>query len=87
MLPAARVGDAICHGGAIASGSCNVTINGLPAAMLAASATVCGLHGGAVIASGSGTITINGYPAARMGDITACGSSVLTGSGNVFIGQ
>ncbi|WP_241627465.1 PAAR domain-containing protein [Rosenbergiella epipactidis] len=86
MLPAARVGDIICHGGAIASGSSNVTINGLPAAMLAVSATACGLHGGAVIATGSGSITINGYPAARLGDITACGSSVVTGSGNVFIG-
>lgn len=86
MQPAARVGDAICHGGAIASGSGNVLINDLPAALCGMSAAPCGLHGGACVASGSATVFINGQPAARLGDVTGCGSAIVCGSGDVLIG-
>ncbi|EKS6740454.1 PAAR domain-containing protein [Enterobacter ludwigii] len=86
MEPAARVGDAICHGGAVVSGSGNVSINGIPASAAGLSAAACVFHGGTVVASGSGTVTINGCPAARIGDVTGCGSAIVSGSGNVLIG-
>ena len=39
-----------------------------------------------VLASGSGTVYVNSKQAGRIGDPVACGSSVATGSGNVFAG-
>ena len=39
-----------------------------------------------VLASGSSTVYVNGKQAGRIGDPVACGSSVATGSGNVFAG-
>ncbi len=42
-------------------------------------------HGG-TLASGSGTVWINDKQAGRIGDPVSCGSSVQTGSSNVFIG-
>ena len=83
---AARVGDAIGHGGAIVSGSGNVTINGCSAAAAGASATVCALHGGAAVASGSGSVFVNNCNAARIGDVTGCGAPIASGSGNVIVG-
>ena len=85
MQPAARVGDAIAHGGAIVSGSGNVTINGSSAAFIG-SATPCALHGGSAVVSGSGSVSINGSPAARLGDATGCGAVVCSGSGDVSRG-
>lgn len=38
------------------------------------------------LASGSGTVWINDKQAGRIGDPVSCGSSVLTGSSDVFIG-
>jgi len=38
------------------------------------------------LASGSGTVYVNGVPLGRIGDSIACGSTVATGSGNVFAG-
>ncbi|PVZ83017.1 hypothetical protein C9426_28085 [Serratia sp. S1B] len=86
MKNAARVGDTICHGGTIVCGSSDVTINSQPAAMKAASATACALHGGNVVVTGSDSVFINGYPAARFGDITGCGASICNGSDDVLIG-
>ncbi|PKH20115.1 hypothetical protein CIG19_18355 [Enterobacterales bacterium CwR94] len=86
MQPAARVSDSICHGGAVASGSGNVFINSLPAAVVAMSVAPCSLHGAASVASGSGTVFINSLPAARLGDVTGCGSAIVCGSGDVKIG-
>ncbi|MGQ8775423.1 PAAR domain-containing protein [Serratia sp. NA_112.1] len=86
MQPAARIGDAISHGGAITSGSPNVFINGIPAGVVGISVAACSLHGASVVASGSGTVFINGSPAARLGDTTSCGASITCGSGNVLIG-
>lgn len=39
-----------------------------------------------VLASGSSTVFVNGRDIGRIGDPVACGSSVATGSGNVFAG-
>ncbi|MTD38227.1 hypothetical protein GIX45_06160 [Erwinia sp. CPCC 100877] len=87
MQPAARVGDATAHGGALCSGSGNVFIDNLPAAMVGASVAPCALgHGAAPVASGSGSVFINCLPAARLGDVTGCGAVVVSGSGDVLIG-
>lgn len=39
-----------------------------------------------VLASGSGSVFANGQPLGRVGDPVACGSSIATGSSNVFAG-
>jgi uncharacterized Zn-binding protein involved in type VI secretion len=39
-----------------------------------------------VLASGSSTVYVNGKQIGRVGDPVACGSSVATGSSNVFAG-
>ena len=39
-----------------------------------------------VLASGSSSVYVNGQSAGRIGDNVACGSSVATGSPNVFAG-
>lgn len=86
MQNAAKLGDAVCHGGAIASGSGNTTINGSNAAITGGSVATCALHGAAPIASGSGSVFINGSNAARLGDVSGCGAAVVSGSGDVYIG-
>ncbi|MGU3778277.1 PAAR domain-containing protein [Burkholderia metallica] len=84
--PAARVGDAIGHGGAIVTGSGDVYTNGIPAAFVG-SAAVCGLHCSAqALVVGSGSVFINGSPAAFVACPTSCGAPVASGSGDVFIG-
>ena len=83
---AARLGDAVSHGGAVVSGSGSVFTNCCPAAAAGISAATCALHGGAAVASGSGSVFINCCPAARLGDVTGCGAAVVSGSGNVTIG-
>ncbi|PIJ48304.1 hypothetical protein BL250_17670 [Erwinia sp. OLTSP20] len=87
MQPAAKIGDATSHGGAITSGSGTVFINSIPAAIVGGSVATCSLlHGAASVASGSGTVFINSLPSARLGDVTGCGAVIASGSGNVFIG-
>lgn len=44
-----------------------------------------GCHNG-VLTSGSGTVFVNGKQIGRIGDPVSCGSTVATGSGNVFAG-
>jgi len=84
--PAARLGDAIAHGGAIVSGSGDVFTNSCSAAAVGLSAAACALHGGAPVATGSGSVFINNCNAARLGDVTGCGAVVVSGSGDVNIG-
>ncbi len=87
MSNAARFGDAISHGGGVVTGSGDVYINGLPAAIVAGSTTVCSCPAKvSVVATGSCSVYINGCPTARVGDLTGCGGAVCTGSGDVFIG-
>ncbi|NCC97882.1 MAG: hypothetical protein EOM02_13720 [Synergistales bacterium] len=41
---------------------------------------------GSVLSGGSSTVFVNGKPAGRIGDSVACGSTVATGSPDVFCG-
>ena len=76
-------------------GSPNVFVNGRPLHRQGdAWETHCCTHPdrphgchSSVLASGSGTVYANGRQAGRIGDPVACGSSVATGSSNVFIGD
>jgi len=85
-MPAARLGDAIGHGGSITSGSGNVFINGVPAAIACGSSCSCSLHGGGSLAKGSSTVFINNMPASMVGGVSGCGAPVANGSPNVFVG-
>jgi hypothetical protein len=93
-LPAARMGDACAHGGAITSGFPMVLIGGQPAARLGDVHT-CPMsdgpkpHVGGPITAGSATVLIGKQPAARMGDAAACAGppdTILAGCPTVLIG-
>jgi uncharacterized Zn-binding protein involved in type VI secretion len=89
--PAGRLGDTgsghgKCSPTPITSGSGDVTINGQPAARKGDSLAPHCKHGRS-IAEGSSSVFINGKPAARVGDAIGCGGVVITGSGNVTIGD
>lgn len=93
--PAARTGDhhtcpaktgKVRHvGGAIAAGSSNVFIGGMPAARQGDMAVCIGPPDS--ISGGSASVFINGKPAARMGDGTAHGGVIAAGCGTVLIGD
>src|SRR5690242_11400487 len=79
--------------GAIAIGSPNVLIGGLPAARATADFSMCGgipftpaPHPGSLIAQGSLTVFINNLPAARRGDGLVCGAKISSGRTDVLIG-
>lgn len=90
-----RLGDSCTGHGAWPArqniqGSPDVFINGIPAHRVGDSwATHCNpvmsCHV-SVLAAGSGSVFVNGKALGRIGDPVACGSSVATGSGNVFAG-
>lgn len=94
MPPVTRLGD-LCtgHGGYPSrdsvEGSGDVLINGIPAHRkgdgwaVHCIPTAC--HAGA-LAEGSGSVFVNGRPLGRIGDPVDCGSSVQTGSPDVFAG-
>ena len=95
MPAVTRLGD-LCGGhGAFpprtsTSASSNVFINGIGAHRKGDSWSVhCdpspSCHAGA-LADGSATVFVNGLPLGRIGDPVDCGSSVATGSPNVFAG-
>ncbi len=71
------------------SGSPNVFVNSIPAHRQGDSWAVhcCGpvCHGGS-LASGSSTVYVNSKELGRIGDPVDCGSTVATGSPNVFAG-
>ena len=90
-----RVGDNntghdACPPIALAAGSPNVFVNGVPAGRVGDSYSPhsCPAHPphSGVIASGSGTVFINNSPAGRVDDPVSCGGSVAAGSPNVFVG-
>ena len=99
MPAAARLGDT-CTGHECfpprnnAEGSSNVFVNGKPLhRQNDAWETHCCTHPdcphgchGSVLAQGSSSVYANGKQAGRIGDPVACGSTVATGSNNVFIG-
>jgi uncharacterized Zn-binding protein involved in type VI secretion len=86
MLSAATIGDVTSDGGEIVSGSCDVFINNIPASKLGSGASST-LVGKTALKTGSGTVFINNCPATRCSDVTACGSVIVTGSSDVFIGD
>ncbi|MGR6771241.1 type VI secretion system PAAR protein [Pectobacterium brasiliense] len=79
----------------IIEGSPDVIINGQPAARQGDTVLLHGCpcpnapHGvhSRKIAEGSSTVIINGKPAARIGDGINCGGVIISGSGNVIIGD
>ncbi|MBN3214472.1 S-type pyocin domain-containing protein [Pectobacterium polaris] len=79
----------------ITEGSTNVIINGQPAARKGDTVLLhdCPCpnvpHGphSRKITEGSSTVIINGKPAARIGDSISCGGVIISGSGNVIIGD
>ncbi|WP_245929654.1 type VI secretion system PAAR protein [Brenneria roseae] len=79
----------------IVEGSPDVIINGQPAARQGDTVLLHGCpcpnapHGvhPRKIAEGSSTVLINGKPAARIGDGINCGGVIISGSGNVIIGD
>lgn len=79
----------------ITEGSPDVIINGQPAARQGDTVLLHGCpcpntpHGAhsRKIAEGASTVIINGKPAARIGDGINCGGVIISGSGNVIIGD
>ena len=93
--PACRLGDIHSGHGCFpptksVTGSNNVIINGKFALRVGDKFIPHGcpsVSPHAVIAGkGSSTVFINGQPSMRVGDKTACGASMIIGSGNVLIG-
>ncbi len=94
MPAAARLGDTCtghgCYGGRPNDqGSPNVFINSLPAHRQGdhwvSHCCVIPCHD-SNLAAGSSTVYTNSKQQGRIGDPVACGSSVASGSGNVFVG-
>ncbi len=93
MRMVARLGDK--HGGhqcfpptPAISGSGNVKVNGRPCLTVGSRFVphACVKPHPVVSASGSRSVLVNGKPMTRVGDRTACGAMVVTGSSNVFAG-
>jgi uncharacterized Zn-binding protein involved in type VI secretion len=74
--------------GNIATGSSDVFVNFKPLARAIADTGKCSRHGSEPpqIATGSGNVFINGFRAARVDDKLTCGSFIVEGSPDVFIG-
>lgn len=73
------------------AGSPNVFVNGIPAhrqgdGWAAHTCPAIPETHASVLASGSSTVYVNGKQLGRIGDPVACGSSVASGSGDVFAG-
>ncbi len=70
------------------SGSDDVFFNGLPAHRVGdswAPHTCVSTHD-STLATGSQSVFINGLPAGRIGDLVQCGSTIASGSPDIFIG-
>jgi uncharacterized Zn-binding protein involved in type VI secretion len=81
MRPIARRGDTGTHGGTIVTGSPNVFVNDRPIARVT-DIYLCPIHGPNPIVKGSSRLTANGLAVARIGDPTACGATIASGSHN-----
>ncbi|ABE29960.1 PAAR motif family protein [Paraburkholderia xenovorans LB400] len=47
----------------------------------------CPLHGIGTVTTGSDGVTVNGRPVARVGDMTSCGATIVSGSSTTFGGK
>jgi uncharacterized Zn-binding protein involved in type VI secretion len=83
MAKVVRVGDPGSHGGAVSTGSPDVTANGQAVARVGDTYN-CPEHGPNPITSGSPDTTANGQAVARVGDSTACGATLTDGSPDTF---
>jgi len=72
----------------VGNNSSDVYVNGIPLARVGSlyAQHKCGKskHGPSPLAAGSGTVFNNNIAIGRQGDPVACGSGIVTGSGNVF---
>lgn len=88
-VPAAKLGDSTNHGGIIVTGSGDVRIQGVPAALFGGFVPCpIPLHVGGNIAIGSPTVRINGLPAVRTGSVipeVGSASTVIGGVPTVLI--
>lgn len=90
MPSVCRIGD-ICNGHPnvpprpCIEGSPNVFANGLAVHRQGDAWDIHGNHGG-VLSSGSSTVFVNGKELGRVGDPISCGTTVATGSPDVFAG-
>jgi uncharacterized Zn-binding protein involved in type VI secretion len=83
MAKVVRVGDPGSHGGAVSTGSPDVTANGIAVARVGDTYN-CPIHGPNPITSGSPDTFANGQAIARVGDSTACGATLVDGSPDTF---
>jgi len=88
MPPAARVGDATGHPGAIGPpGVPTVLIAGMPAATVGTPHICSSGHPPTTIVPPCClTVLIAGMPAARAGDLAGCGAPIVMGVPTVMIG-
>lgn len=93
--PAGKIGDINSGHGSFPpspcnSGSGNVMTNGIPSMRKGDTfVTHCNPAPSChtpVLAKGSSTVKVNGRDFGRIGDPTACGAKVATGSSNVIVG-
>lgn len=83
-MPAiAHLGDALSHGGSVASASPDVYADGIQVARVTDRA-FCAQHGVVVIVTGANTVLVNGLPAAHNGSLCSCGAVVISG-GTVLV--
>lgn len=93
MSGASRLGDKHSGHGCFSptpciSASSNVKVNGMGAMRVGDQFAPhsCPKPHPVKLAMGSSTVLVNGKPFGRIGDMTACGATVITGSGNVIVG-
>jgi uncharacterized Zn-binding protein involved in type VI secretion len=84
MPAVARLGDPGSHGGAIATASPSVLVNGIGVARNG-DIYACPIHGPNPLISGRAE-TANGQPIVCVGDLANCGAAITGGSPNVFAG-
>ncbi len=90
MAGVSKIGDLCsghgnCRSRPIITGSSNVFVNGVPVSKVGDSLAVHCTHPGTII-TGSVGIFVNGSPIASVGSSVDCGSVIITGSSNVFVG-
>lgn len=83
MPKVCRIGDTGDHGGAIATGSPDVFVNGIPVARIG-DIYDCLLHGPNPLVTGSPDVFANDRKVVRIGDLASCGAAMITGSPDTY---